>query len=209
MTAMPPVRADHLNASTHVDKGWTLLSSGDYAGAERELTKACEIAPDDPNTESLLGWALMLGSKYDDALMWFQKVLMAEPHNQLARVNVGFVCLRKGIYGEAIEHLSRAIRENTDRKATLYAHFYLGLVYLEREMYQDARAFFRATIELGPRFIEAYYELGHAYALSGNVEKARRAWSDGYAANKFNAWGKKCAEALAQLPAESALPPGT
>jgi tetratricopeptide (TPR) repeat protein len=201
MNGMAPVRADHLNASTHVDKGWTLLSSGDFAGAERELTRACEIAPDDPNTESLLGWALMLANKYDEALMWFQKVLMAEPHNQLARVNVGYVCLRKGIYGEAIEHLSRAIREDTDRKATLYAHFYMGLVYLEREMYQDARGFFRATLQLGPSFIEAYYELGHAYALSGNVEGARRAWSDGYAANKFNAWGKRCGEALAQLPA--------
>jgi Flp pilus assembly protein TadD len=69
MTAMAPVRADHLNASTHIDKGWTLLSSGDYVGAERELKRACELAPDDPYTESLLGWALMLANKYDDALM--------------------------------------------------------------------------------------------------------------------------------------------
>lgn len=200
MTAMAPVRADHLNASTHIDKGWTLLSSGDYVGAERELRRACALAPDDPYTESLLGWALMLANKHDDALMLLQKVLMAEPHNSLARVNVGFICLRKGIYGEAIEHLSRAIHENTDAKATLYGHFYLGLVYLEREMYQDAQDFFRSTLDRGPNFIEAYYELGRAYVLGGNVEEARRAWRDGHAANRFNAWGKLCGEALAQLP---------
>jgi len=32
-------------------------------------------------------------------------------------------------FGEAIEHLSKAIRLDNDKKATLYAHFYLGLVY--------------------------------------------------------------------------------
>jgi tetratricopeptide (TPR) repeat protein len=148
MTAMTPVRSDHLGASTYVDKGWTLLSAGDFVGAEKELLRACELAPDDPHTESLLGWAMMLAEKYDDALMWLQKALMADPRNSLARVNVGFVCLRKGIYGEAIEHLVRAIGENTDRKATLYANFYLGLVYFEREMYQDAQGFFRKTLEL-------------------------------------------------------------
>src|SRR3954469_23021080 len=143
MSAMAPVRADHLGASTFLEKGWSLMSAGDYLGAEKALTRANELAPDDPHGEGLLGWALMLQDKYDDALMWFQKVLMAEPGNALARVNVGYICLRKGIYGEAIEHLSLTIRENGDRKATLYANFYLGLVYLEREMYDDAQSFFR------------------------------------------------------------------
>jgi tetratricopeptide (TPR) repeat protein len=199
MTAMTPVRSDHLGASTYVDKGWTLLSAGDFVGAEKELLRACELAPDDPHTESLLGWAMMLAEKYDDALMWLQKALMADPRNSLARVNVGFVCLRKGIYGEAIEHLVRAIGENTDRKATLYANFYLGLVYFEREMYQDAQGFFRKTLELGPNFIEAYYELGRACSLAGDVDGARAAWKEGHAANRFNAWGKRCGEALASL----------
>ena len=194
------VRSDHLGASTYVEKGWSLLAAGDFIAAERELKRACELAPDDPHTESLLGWALMLAERYDDALMWLQKALMADPRNALARANLGFICLRKGIYGEAIEHLSRVIRENSDRKATLYGHFYLGLVYLERDMYLDAQGFFRSTLELGPNFIEAWYELGRACMMSGDVEGARRAWRDGHAANKFNPWGKRCGEALAQLP---------
>jgi tetratricopeptide (TPR) repeat protein len=199
MTAMAPVRSDHLGASTYVEKGWTLLSAGDYVAAEKELTRACELAPNDPQTESLLGWALMLAEKYDDALMWLQKVLMVEPGNTLARVNVGYISLRKGIYGEAIEHLSRAIHENTDRKATLYGHFYMGLVYFEREMYQDAQSFFRSTLELGPNFIEAWYELGRACSMIGDIEGARQAWTEGHRANRFNTWGKRCGEALAAL----------
>ena len=138
----------------------------------------------------------MLQEKYDDALMNFQKVLMRQPANALARINVGYICLKKRIFGEAIEHLSKAIRLDNDKKATLYAHFYLGLVYLEREMYEDAQTFFQKTLALGPNLIEAYYELGRSLWFDGKREEAKQTWRDGLAANKFNPWGKRCAEVL-------------
>jgi tetratricopeptide (TPR) repeat protein len=198
-TAERPVVADHIGASTFIEKGWTRISLGDYAGAEEALGKALKLAPDDPQAVSLLGWAQMLQEKHDDALMQFQKVLMREPGNALARINVGYICLKKRIFGEAIEHLSRAIRLDSDRKATLYAHFYLGLVYLERDMFEDAQTFFQKTLTLGPNLIEAYYELGRAYWFNGQKEEAVQTWRDGYTANKFNPWGKKCAEVLATV----------
>jgi len=191
-----PVVADHIGASTFIEKGWSRISLGDYVGAEESLQRALQLAPDDPQAESLLGWAQMLQEKYDDALMQFQKVLMREPGNALARINLGYICLKKRIFGEAIEHLSRAIRLNSDRKATLYAHYYLGLVYLERDMYEDAQTFFQKTIVLGPNLLEAYFELGRAYWFNGQREDALRTWRDGAAANKFNPWGKRCAEVL-------------
>ena len=191
-----PVVADHIGASTFIEKGWSRISMGDYVGAEESLTKALTLVPNDPQAESLLGWAQMLQEKYDEALMQFQKVLMREPTNALARINVGYICLKKRIFGEAIEHLSRAIRLDSDRKATLYAHFYLGLVYLERDMFEDAQTFFQKTLALGPNLIEAYYELGRAYWFNGQRDEAMQTWSDGFAANKFNPWGKKCAEVL-------------
>jgi tetratricopeptide (TPR) repeat protein len=195
-SAERPVVADHIGASTFMEKGWSRISLGDYAGAEDSLTKALQLAPNDPQAESLLGWAQMLQEKYDDALMQFQKVLMREPGNALARINVGYICLKKGIFGEAIEHLSKAIRLDNDRKATLYAHFYLGLVYLERDMFEDAQTFFQKSLVLGPNLIEAYYELGRAYWFNGQREEAMQTWRDGFAANKFNPWGKRCAEVL-------------
>ena len=195
-TAERPVVADHIGASTFVEKGWSRISLGDYAGAEESLGKALKLAPDDPQAVSLLGWAQMLQEKYDDALMQFQKVLMREPGNALARINVGYICLKKQIFGEAIEHLSRAIRLDSDRKATLYAHYYLGLVYLERDMFEDAQTFFQKTLALGPNLIEAYFELGRAYWFNGQKDEAVQTWRDGFAANKFNPWGKKCAEVL-------------
>src|SRR5207249_3347631 len=151
----PAVHADHIGASTFIEKGWSLISLGDYAGAIQALHKALQLSPGETQAESLLGWAQMLHEDYDDALGTFQKVLMKEPANSLARINVGYICLKKRIFGEAIEHLSKAIRLDNDKKATLYAHFYLGLVYLQREMYEDAQTFFQKTLKLGPNLIEA------------------------------------------------------
>ncbi len=153
--ARPAVHADHLGASTYIEKGWSLISLGDYAAAIQSLEKALALAPGEIQAQSLLGWAQMLHEDYDDALGTFSRVLMKEPANALARINVGYICLKKRIFGEAIEHLSKAIRLDNDRKATLYAHYYLGLVYLEREMYEDAQTFLRKTLKLGPNLIEA------------------------------------------------------
>jgi len=199
--AKPAVVADHLGASTFIEKGWSRISAGDHIGAEEALNTALSLSPGNPDAESLLGWALMLQDKFDDALLNFQKVLVQQPHNALARINVGYICLKKGIFGEAIEHLSRAIRLGNDKKATLYAHFYLGLVYLERDMFEDAQTFFQKTLALGPNMIEAYLELGRAYWYNGQRAEAVDTWKAGVAANTFNTWGKRCAEALATAEA--------
>jgi len=197
----PPLRADHIGASTFIEKGWSRISLGDYPAAETALAKALELSPNDLQAVSLLGWAQMHQEKYDDALLNFQRVLMKEPANALARINVGYICLKKRIFGEAIEHLSKAIRLDNDPKASLYAHYYLGLVYLEREMYEDAQTFFRKSLTLGPNLLEAYYELGRAHWLADQRDEARETWRAGAAANKFNPWGKRCAEVLAKVEA--------
>jgi tetratricopeptide (TPR) repeat protein len=182
------------------------MSLGDHVGAEAALQHALVLSPNDPQGQALLGWAQMLQEKYDEALLNFQRVLMREPQNSLARVNVGYICLKKKIFGEAIEHLSKALRLDNDRKATLYAHYYLGLLYLEREMYEDAQNFLRKSIALGPNLIEARYELGRARWLAGDRDGARETWREGVRANKFNPWGKRCAELLQHVEAGGELP---
>ena len=204
--ARPAVQADHLGASTFIEKGWSLISLGDYAGAVQALEKALQLSPGEIQAQSLLGWAQMLHEDYDEALATFSRVLMKEPANALARINVGYICLKKRIFGEAIEHLSKAIRLDNDRKATLYAHYYLGLVYLEREMYEDAQSFFRKTLTLGPNLIEAYYDMGRAQWFVGDKQGARRTWTEGHKANKFNPWAKRCQEMLDLVAAGGEVP---
>src|SRR5688500_10284703 len=81
-------RSARLNASTHIEKGWNLISRGEHAAAEEELQKALKLVPDDTQAASLLGWAEMLQEKYDDALFHFHTVLQREPTNAIARPGV-------------------------------------------------------------------------------------------------------------------------
>jgi Flp pilus assembly protein TadD len=49
------VQADHLGASTYIEKGWSLISLGDHAGAIQALQRALHAAPGDTQAQSLLG----------------------------------------------------------------------------------------------------------------------------------------------------------
>ncbi len=203
---VPQLHRDHLGASTYIEKGWSLISLGDPPGAILALNRALELSPGDPQALSLLGWAEMLAEQYDDALGTFSKVLITEPANALARVNVGYICLKKKIFGEAIEHLSRVIRLDNDRKATLYANYYLGLVYLERGMMADAESFLKKALVLGPNLIEAYYDLGRAQWFAGQPELARATWEQGAGANRFAPWARRCQELLDQTARGEEVP---
>jgi tetratricopeptide (TPR) repeat protein len=202
----PQLRADHLGASTYIEKGWSLISLGDPAAAIQALNRALELAPGDTQALSLLGWAQMLGNDYDEALGTFSRVLTQEPTNALARVNVGYICLKKRIFGEAIEHLSRVIRLDNDRKATLYANYYLGLVYLERDMHLDAQNFLTKAIVLGPNLIEAYYDLGRAQWFGGDRDGAKATWRKGAHANRFAPWAKRCQALLESVERGEPVP---
>jgi len=202
----PVLHADHIGASTFIQKGWSLFSLEDYEGAIQALQKALKLSPGDKEAETLLGWAQMEHGDLDGALATFQTVLNHDAANSLARINIGRIQLKKRVYPEAIEHLSKAIRLDNDKKATLYAHLYLGQVYFQREMFEDAQTFFRKTIALGPNLLEAYYELGRAHWFADEQDAAKQAWEDGYKANKFNPWGKRCKETL-DLVAGGGQPP--
>ena len=191
----PQLLRDVLGASTFLEKGWNLIAAGDSAGAMKALRRALELSPGDPQAQSLLGWAEMQSGRLDDALLTFSRVLVQEPGNALARVNLGYICLKKRVFGEAIEHLARVIRTGSDPKALLYAHYYLGLVYLERGMFADAQSFLKQAIAIGPNLIEAYHELGRAQWLAGAREAARATWTTG-AASRRTPWAKACQELL-------------
>jgi tetratricopeptide (TPR) repeat protein len=199
VTATAPsaiARSDYLGASTFVEKGWGRIAREDYSGAEADLRHALTLAPDDANSEALLGWACMHQGRFDDALKCAHNVLRRLPEHAMARITIGYVSLKQGACEDAIEHLSRAIRESSDRKAILYANYYLGLAFLECERYVDAKGSLRSALQLGPNLAEAWYDLGRAHWLAAERELACRVWREGATSSKFSAWARRCADAF-------------
>jgi tetratricopeptide (TPR) repeat protein len=193
------VHIDHLGASTYLERGWNAIAGANYEHAVREVGRALELAPGTARGEVLLAWAYMRLGRIAEARTLLEGVLEREPGHQLARANLGYVCLRERRFAEAIEHLATAKGAGDDRTAQLYAHLYMGMVYSEREMFRDARTLLDRALELGPNLIEAYWELGRSHYREGDMEAALKAWSDGAEKNRFNPWGERCEEAAAQI----------
>ncbi|MCU0606532.1 MAG: tetratricopeptide repeat protein [Candidatus Edwardsbacteria bacterium] len=196
------IRVDSLGSSTMMAEGWNQICAGEFEKAIESLTRAVKLNPTDTKAMELLGWAYSYQGRYDEALESCLRVLQHEPNNDAVRNNLGFVCLKKGIYGEAIEHLSRVIKSGKDRTAKLYAHYYLGLVYLERQMLEDAIFFFSKATVLGPNLIEAYYHLGLAYAAKKMTGAAVREWDKCLKLSPHNWWAKKAAEQIEVVRSE-------
>lgn len=191
-----------VDLTTYIDRGWNFLMEEQYDDAIKVLEKASSLAPDDVKTLDLLGWAYINKERYDDAMIVFQKVLQIDPENSIAKNNLGFVCFKKGIYGEAIEHLTYVLKNSKDKVALMYANFYLGLIYKEREMYDDAIKFFKNTIEIGPNHMEAYYNLGLVYFLTGREKKGITILKELIKKNKFNRWAQKAELKLKEIIGE-------
>ncbi len=198
------LREDHLGASTFVEKAWNLIAQSDFTGAENALGTALLLAPSDRRARTLIGWALMRQGRLEEALAILDHVLAEDAMNGLARASLGYVCLRKGLHREAQEHLGRATRQAKDPQASLYGWFYVGMLHADLRNIVEAEQCFRRTIALAPNFVEAYYELGRALFLIGETAEAEKAWRGGVSANRFNVWGRRCAEAIRQAQAGQA-----
>lgn len=152
--------ATELDVSTLIDRSWNLICVGEYDEAAKTLEQVVAVEPKNTRAIGLLALTLMNRENYDAAMLRLQQVIMIEPENAFARNNLGFICYKKGIWGEAIEHLAKAAKQKKDRLAALYANYYLGLVYRERNMLADAVKFFEQALALGPNLQEAHYYLG-------------------------------------------------
>jgi tetratricopeptide (TPR) repeat protein len=193
------MRTDSLGSSTYVAEGWNYICSGEFEKAINSLVNAVKLNPNDTKALGLLGWAYSYQGMYDEGLAVCLKVLQLEPNNDAVRNNLGFISFKKGIFGEAIEHLSRVIKSGKDRSAVLYAHYYLGLVYLQRQMLDDAMFFFSKATVLGPNLIEAYYHLGQVYQMKKMYGAALKEWEKCLKLSPHNWWAKKASEQIEML----------
>ncbi len=185
-----------VDITTFIEKGWNEIAKGNYENAIKILEGVKEKAPDNTKVLNLLGWAYVQAGRYDDAFPLYLKVLQLEPRNTLAMKDIGYICYKKGIYGEAIEHLAKVIRIDNNPSATLYALYYLGLIYLDREMYDDAISFFKKALDRGPNLVEGLYHLGIAYEKKKEYEKAKESFRRVIEIAPDSKWALKAKERL-------------
>lgn len=188
-----------LDIATLNDRAWNLICMKKFAEAIEVTSRVLAIDPRDVKALGYTGFALMNQERYDDAMLYFQEVLLIEPDNPFALNNLGYICYKKGIWGEAIEHLTNAAKQTKDRMAALYANYYLGLVYYDRNMILDAVKFFEAAVKLGPNLQEAYYYLGLSETKQYEFRKAIKQFEKCIKIDPESRYGKLAKEEHAKI----------
>ncbi len=197
-------RVDHLGASTYVEKGWSKLSAGNAVEAEQPLREALRLAPDNVEAGTLLAWTFVLLSQWESANKLLERLLVVAPDYVLATAILGLLKVRTGKGSEGfilLEQASRAVA--TDKRAELYSRLYLAMAQRDRGQFEEARETLAEALRLGPNFLEAAFELGNTFAAEGNNTSAVETWRSAALSNRFSPWGKRCAEAAAQLQPEA------
>ena len=184
-------------------KAWNQIIAADWDGALATLTKTVELAPDDMRILVLLGWAYSGKEMYEKAEGIYDLVLEKEPDHPMALANLGYISLKRCNYREAIEFLSRALRQDTDNTAVIYSNYYMGLVYFERQMYADAVSFLEKSIEMAPNLVEAYYHLGLSRKHMEEIDEAKMIWTEALERGQESPWSELVAQELEALQAPS------
>jgi tetratricopeptide (TPR) repeat protein len=130
------------------------------------------------------GARLAASGKLDLAIPVFKRVIELSPYYCMGHYGLGKAYLyRKGMLDEAITQLRASVR--LDRKFAK-GYFYLGMACLFSNKYVPATAAFNKAYRYDPSYVEALYNLGVIYDITG-----RRYESQVYFTRYFDEKSKK------------------
>jgi tetratricopeptide (TPR) repeat protein len=121
----------------------------------------------------LIGIGHAVGKRYDEALTAWHNALKHEPNNPELHSNIGYVYYRKGDWQAAIKYFMTAHRIAPRDAEVLGA---LGLCFARANMMHQSITSFQQSLALNPRSPVTHSNLGLAYYIHKQVEKAIEHW---------------------------------
>lgn len=137
--------------------------------AEKELDRALELDPNNAMAHNFKAERLEAMGRYDDALVERKQALDIEPLSPMFNCLNGATYYYKGDLVKSIELLQQAADLEPGYSVTYH---FLGMAYERRKMYAEAINTYQRGIsraEPNPKLIAG---LAHAYAMSGDRDKA-------------------------------------
>jgi TolB-like protein/Flp pilus assembly protein TadD len=140
----------------------------DWAGAEQAFRRALELSPSNADTCNLYGRLCSALGRFDEAIA-LQRV--AHELDPLAhRLDLATTLIRAGRHDEAIESARRAVEFDPMHER---ARATLGWAFLVKGMHAEGLAELEMAHVLAPESTMWLAQLGQAYALAGEPQRAR------------------------------------
>lgn len=142
----------------------------DWTGAEREFKRAIELDPNYATAHFWYGEHLTYLGRFDEGIAEIRRAEELDPLSPIISGSVGWALHMARQPDPAIEQLHRTLELDPDFAMT---HFYLGMAYEGKQMYNAAIDEYRKSADLSP-LGPGIVGLGHAYAVSGMRDQARK-----------------------------------
>lgn len=142
-----------------------------YASADKWLTRSVEGDPNNPLALYLLGRTKYNEQHFEEAVRYLSDCLKLDPKNVKAETNLGLAYERLGKPEDALEAYRAAIALDTGKESEPYSH--VGALLLETGRPNDAIPYLLQAIGLAPQDALAHRNLGKAYLVSNQLEKAQ------------------------------------
>ncbi|HBP37156.1 MAG TPA: hypothetical protein DD640_00110, partial [Clostridiales bacterium] len=147
----------------------TFFILGRYDKAMSDARKACEIAPDNPNSYMARAFVQMQLEHYEEALQDFEMTLKYDPRRYDALRGQGKCLSMLGRDYEALASFN-ALRREYPEDPDLY--YELADVLFSAGYLDDCQEVCRKCLELDPAYVSAYVILGMVALRKNNDEKA-------------------------------------
>jgi tetratricopeptide (TPR) repeat protein len=158
-------------AQYHYLLGVGLMAIGDLPGAVESLREADRLEPDRAITLVALGLALNNRKEYAEAKAVLRRSVELQPESVEAIAALAEVEAGLGNFDEAAGHAQRALEHAPDGAT---ANLVMGLVFMERRSYADARDALLKAVAGDPESPKAAYQLSLVYARLGDDASSKR-----------------------------------
>jgi tetratricopeptide (TPR) repeat protein len=182
--AIVKIREQFLDDYSWVRAGDEFDRAGEWNRAIEKYRIALSLNPDNVAAHRHLGTLLYRTNNRDEGLGHLQAVVRLEPHNPVARFDLGLVLSGRGDYSNAIVHLEEAVRRlslGSDRQYGAVdakpafpeaLHFNLGNVYEQVGNFANAEQHYREALRLAPDYAWVHNALGILLLRSGRIAEA-------------------------------------
>jgi tetratricopeptide (TPR) repeat protein len=109
-----------LSSREWFDRGYALITAGNYQEAIPVFLKVVELEPDNVNSRVSLAWAYNGAGLFKKAMVQLDIALSLEPDNEYVYMQRGWSCDGLGEFKRAIAELNKALALNPDDPWALY-----------------------------------------------------------------------------------------
>jgi tetratricopeptide (TPR) repeat protein len=140
----------------------------DWAGAEKEFQLALELSPGSADIYDYYGWLCSSLGRSDDAIRLVQRATELDPLAH--RTDVAGELLRAGRFDQALAIAQRVIHAEP---GFARGHATAAWAYLNTDRPAEGIAALERSVSLAPGSTMFLAQLGEAYAITGDSERAR------------------------------------